>query len=128
MVMPLRIEIDSGVVAGPTRQDAPLSISVRAAESAACGSPCESAATKVTVAGTPASLAALLATCADRFMAFSDVGPSSESGPVDSRRLPIVRLSGSAPASVEPSISARAVAAIQGRAFRIFHDRTMLIS
>ncbi len=61
MVRPLAIAIDSGVIDGPIRHEAPWSTSVRAADSAACGSPWTSAPTSLAVIATPACAAALLA-------------------------------------------------------------------
>src|SRR5215203_4023487 len=60
LVRPFRIEIDSGVEDGPRIQDAPLSTTARAAERAACGSPCGSAVASFTVILIPAADAALL--------------------------------------------------------------------
>jgi hypothetical protein len=61
MVRPLATAIDSGVIDGPTMAEAPLATRARAADSAACGSPCASAETAVILRGTPAAAADWLA-------------------------------------------------------------------
>ena len=83
--------IDSPVVAGPRMHEAPLSATVRAADSAACGSPCGSAVAIFTAMPSPAACAALLATLAPSLVALSNAGPVSESAPVSSGRVPMVR-------------------------------------
>ena len=60
IVRPLAIAIDSGVVDGPIMQAAPWSARLRAADSAACGSPCVSAPTSLAVMSTPALLGRLV--------------------------------------------------------------------
>src|SRR5215472_5967259 len=112
MVTPLAMAIDSGVMEGPIRQEAPWSTRLRAADRAAWGSPCTSAPMSLAVICTPALAACSLANWTASFTALSCEGPVSESGPVTSSSLPIVRFTGSACAPAVQEATARPAASI----------------
>src|SRR5258708_26070531 len=89
IVAALAMGMDSGVVAGPIMQEAPLSARLRAADCAACGSPWVSAETSLTSISTPAAFAALLASSIASLVALAMAGAVTDMGPVLSSRSPL---------------------------------------
>src|SRR5258708_7293942 len=100
IVTPLAMAIDSGVVAGPIMQEAPLSARLRAADCAACGSPWVSAETSLTSISKPAAFAALLASSIASLVALAMAGAVTDMGPVLSSRSPITSVICAARASI----------------------------